>query len=82
MSGRMSLYIEGMYCDDLQSVVQLPQQCSAVHGKSRDLAVAQAHEASSFLQLAFCSGRFQQMCWQVSASRQRRVSLPSSNVLM
>ena len=48
MSGRMSLYIEGMYCDDLQSVVQLPQQWSAVNGKSKDLVVAQSHEASCF----------------------------------
>jgi hypothetical protein len=32
----------------LQSVVQLPQQWSAVNGKSKDLVVAQSHEASCF----------------------------------
>jgi hypothetical protein len=38
----MSLSIEGIYCDDLQSVVQLPQQWSALNGKSKDLVVAQS----------------------------------------
>jgi hypothetical protein len=42
----MSLYIEGIYCDDLQSVVQLTQQWAAVNGKSKYLAVAQSHKAS------------------------------------
>jgi hypothetical protein len=37
----MSLYIEGIYCDDLQSAVQLSQQWSAV-------VVAQSHKASCF----------------------------------
>ena len=44
----MSLYIKGIYCDDLQSVVQVPQKWSAVNGKSKDLVVAQSHEASCF----------------------------------
>ena len=44
----MSLFIEGIYCDDFQSGVQLPQQWSAVSGKSKDLVVAQSHEASCF----------------------------------
>jgi hypothetical protein len=44
----MSLYIERIYCDDLQSAVQLPQQWSAVNGKSKDLEVAQSHETSCF----------------------------------
>ena len=42
----MFLYIEGIYCDDLQSVVQLTQQWSAVNGKFKNLVVAQSHEAS------------------------------------
>jgi hypothetical protein len=45
----MSLYIEGIYCDDLESVVQLTQQWSAVNGESMNLAVAQSHEASCFI---------------------------------
>ena len=40
--------IEGIYCDDLQSVVQLTQQWAAVDGKSKNLVVAQSHEASCF----------------------------------
>ena len=36
------------YCDDLQSVVQLTQQWSAVNGKSKNLVVAQSHKASCF----------------------------------
>jgi len=42
----MPLYIEGIYCEDLQSVVQLPQQWSAVNGKSKSLVVVQSHEVS------------------------------------
>ena len=42
----MSLYIKGIYCDDLQSVVQLTQQWAAVDGKSKNLVVAQSHEHS------------------------------------
>ena len=42
----MSLYIEGIYCDDLQYVVQLTQQWLAVNGNSKNLVVAQSHEAS------------------------------------
>jgi hypothetical protein len=44
----MSFYIEGIYFDDLQSVVQLTQQRSAVNRKPKNLAVAQFHEASCF----------------------------------
>jgi hypothetical protein len=41
----MSLYIEGIYYDDLQAVVQLQ---NTVNGKSKNLVVAQPHEASCF----------------------------------
>ena len=41
----MSPCIEGIYCDDLHSVVQLTQQWSAVNGKSKNLVVAQSHGA-------------------------------------
>ena len=41
----MSLYIEGIYCDNLQSVVQLAQQCAAVDGKSKNLVAVQFHKA-------------------------------------
>jgi hypothetical protein len=44
----MSLYTKGICCDDLQSVVQLTQQRSAVDGKSKDLVVFQSHKASCF----------------------------------
>ena len=44
----MSLYIKGIYYDDLQSIVQLTQQWTAVDGKSKNLVVAQSHEASCF----------------------------------
>ena len=33
----MSLYVEGIYYNDLQSVVQLTQQWSAVNGKNESL---------------------------------------------
>ena len=42
----MSLYIERIYCDDLQSVVQLPQQWAAVDGISNNPVVSLSHEAS------------------------------------
>jgi hypothetical protein len=42
----MSLYIKGIYCDDLQSVVQLPQQWTADYRKSMNLVVAQSHKGS------------------------------------
>ena len=42
----MPLYIKDICCDDLQSVVQLPKQWSAVDGKSKNLVVPQSHEAS------------------------------------
>jgi hypothetical protein len=44
----MSLYIEGIYCDDLKSVDQITQQWSAVNGKSKNLVVAQSHKSSCF----------------------------------
>jgi hypothetical protein len=44
----MSLHIEGIYCDDLQSVVQLTQQWAVVDGKSKNLVVAQSHQGSCF----------------------------------
>lgn len=44
----MSLYIEEMYCDDLQCIDKLLQQCSAVNGKSKNLVVAQSHEVGYF----------------------------------
>lgn len=36
----MSLYIKGIYCNDLRSVIQLTQQWVAVDGKSKSLVVA------------------------------------------
>jgi hypothetical protein len=50
--------------------IPIPQQCSTVNGKSKDLVIAQSCKAS----------RFQQICWQVKTSRQRRENLPSFNV--
>jgi hypothetical protein len=44
----MYLCIEGIYCDDLQSVIQLIQQQLAVNGKSKSLVVAQFHKGSFF----------------------------------
>jgi hypothetical protein len=35
----ISLCIKGTYCNDLQSVVQLTQQWTAVNGKSKNLVV-------------------------------------------
>jgi hypothetical protein len=43
-----NVFIKGISYDDLQSVVQLPQQWSAVNGKSKNLVVAQSYEASCF----------------------------------
>ena len=45
-SSVMSLCSKGNYWNDLQSVVHLTQQWSAVNGKSKNLEVAQSHEAS------------------------------------
>jgi hypothetical protein len=45
---KMSLCIEGIYCDDLTVCSPTLQQRSAVNGKSKDLVVAQSHEASCF----------------------------------
>ena len=42
----ISLYIEGINCDDLQSVVQLAQKWAAVNGNSKNLVVVQSHESS------------------------------------
>jgi hypothetical protein len=42
----MSLHIKGIYCDDLQAVVQLTQQWVAVDGTAKNLVVAQSQEAS------------------------------------
>ena len=42
----MSFYIEGIYYDDLQSAVPIPQQWSAMNWKAKDLVVAQSHKAS------------------------------------
>jgi hypothetical protein len=44
----MSLYIEEIYFDNVQSVVQLTQQWVAVVGKSKNLVVAQSQKASCF----------------------------------
>jgi hypothetical protein len=44
----MSLYIKGIYCDDIESAVQLTQQWAAVDGKSMNLVVSQSHKASCF----------------------------------
>jgi hypothetical protein len=42
----MSLCIKEIYCNDLQSAVQLTQQLTAVNGKSKNIVVAQSHDAS------------------------------------
>ena len=44
----MTELMECIYCDDLQSVVQLTQQGAAVNGKSKNLVVAQFHEARCY----------------------------------
>ena len=41
----LSLYIEVIYCEDLQSVVQITQQWSAVNREAKNLVVSQSHEA-------------------------------------
>jgi hypothetical protein len=56
------MYIKGIYCNYLQPVVQLTQQWTAVNGKSKNLVVAQFHEAS--LKCSSIESRFQQMCCQ------------------
>ena len=72
----MSLYIKGSYWNDLQSAVQLTQQWATVNGKSKDLVVAQSHEAGCF---SWSSRR--QMCWQVSkSSMEEAFLLPLSYV--
>ena len=38
----------GIYCNDLQSAVQLTQQWLSVNGKPKNLVVAQSHRASCF----------------------------------
>lgn len=43
----MPVYIMGIYPNDLESVVQLIQQREAVNGNSKNLVVAQSHQASS-----------------------------------
>ena len=73
----MSLSIEGSYCDDLQSVVQLSQQWSAVNGKSKNLAVAQSHEASC---LSWSPGS--NICSGKLSANNRIMNLPSSIVLI
>ena len=42
------LYIKWIYWNDLQSAVELSQQWTAMSGKSKNLVVAQSHEASCF----------------------------------
>jgi hypothetical protein len=41
-----ALYIEAVYCNDLQSVVQFTQQWAGVDGKPENLVVVQSHDAS------------------------------------
>ena len=67
----MSIYIKGIYCNDLQSVVQLTQV--GLLSPTR-LVVS----AGLLYKLDSWRSRFQQMCWQVSASR---VNLLSSIIL-
>ena len=43
----LSLYIEVIYREDSQSVVQITQQWSAVNREAKNLVVAQSHEAVS-----------------------------------
>jgi hypothetical protein len=40
--------IKGVYCDDLQPVVQLTQQWASVNVKSKSWIAAQSHLASGF----------------------------------
>jgi hypothetical protein len=61
------MYFKGMYCNDLQSAVQLTQQWAAVNGKFKNLVVSQSHEASC-LNWSSVEVGFQQMGWQVRAS--------------
>jgi hypothetical protein len=65
--------IKGIYCNDLEYVVQLAQQCTAVNGKSKSLAVAwsmrPAIPSHMLDKLESRRGKFQQMCCQVSTSR-------------
>ena len=42
----MSLFIKGIYCNDLQSIVQLTQQWAVVNEKTKDQVVAQSHVVS------------------------------------
>jgi hypothetical protein len=42
----MSWFVKGIYCDNLQSIVQQTQQWAAMEGKSKNLVVAQFHKAS------------------------------------
>jgi len=75
----MSLYIEGIYCDELHSIVQLTQQWAAVRRKSKNPVVAQSYEAGCF---SWASVEVDSNGWAgkyVTSSSQR---LPSSNVLM
>jgi hypothetical protein len=39
------LYIKGIYYNEFQSAVQLPQQLAAVNEKSKNLVVVQSSEA-------------------------------------
>ena len=71
----MSLYIEGIYCDDLQSIVQLPQQWAAVNGKSKNLVVSQSHGLAVSAGSNRCAGKSVQ-------AGEEEMNLPSSNVLM
>lgn len=83
----MPLNIEGIYREDLQSVVQLPQQWSTVNGKSKSLVVAQSHEAeclswtsveAGILKMTFPTDVLANTCKQVEGEK----SPPSSIVLM
>ena len=69
----------GKYLNDLQTAFQLGQKWAAVNGKSKDLVVAQSHEARCF-SWSFCislnpEGIGSNRCTgQERASRQRRTN--------
>ena len=66
----MSLHIKGIYCDDLQSAVQLTQQRAAMDGKPKNLVVSQSHEASyfSWSSVEVGSNKYASKCKQLKKS--------------
>ena len=71
----MSLYVKGIYWNDLQSAVQPTQQWAAMDGKSKNLVVAHSHEDGCLSWSSVEAGILKK--WVPTD-----VSLSSSNVLM